>query len=390
MKQDFEDEEISLLDIWNILWSRKFMIIFITGIFAAVSLVYALFIAPVTYKAECRIAPQGGNSSSSGMLAQLGGFADFLGLSGGSTSTGMILGILEGDTLADSLIERFNLMEKFSSDIRLNVRAATKGMIKAESDRTSGFITISVIDKDPEFAAEFANAVVEEVQHRLLELSTENAIRRKTFFENQLITAQHELNEAEDALIEYQQSRGVIAFEAQTQALVSSMTNLRNRIAEKNVQISSMSSYTRADNPRLKVARSELEAMTKELRRLEEEQKQVDLKNQQNSSAGLDTIGQLPEMGIEYSRYARSVQFATAKYEQMLRQYENAKLNEQNDIPNINIIDRATVPDYKNGPKRARICIIGTAAGMALSIFLAFIFAHLQNVKERREEFEDY
>ena len=248
---DFEDEEISLLDIFNILWSRKLMIFLITALFGACAMGYAFFLAPVTYKADCRIAPQGGdNSGRSSVLAQLGGVADFLGLSGGSSSSGMILGLLEGDTLADSIIERFNLMEKFSSDIRVQVRAAVKGMIQAESDRTSGIITISTINKDPEFAAEFVNGVVDELDKRLLDFSFADALTRKEFFETQLVQAQQELTDAENALLKYQESRGVIAFEAQTQALVSSMTSLRNRIAEKNIEISSMSSYTRADNPK--------------------------------------------------------------------------------------------------------------------------------------------
>lgn len=384
--RDFEDEEVSLADIFNILWSRKGTIFLITTLFAVCSLVYGFFIATVTYKADCRISSQGNESPRASVVAQLGGFADFLGLSSGATSQGNILAMLQGDTIADALIERFNLMEKFSSDIRVKLRESVKGMIKTETAKDNNIITISIIDKDPEFAADFANGVADELQKRLLEFSVEDALQHREFFENQLIQAQQDLNEAEDALLKYQESRGVIAFEAQTQALVASMTALRNRIAEKNIEISSISSYTRADNPRLKMARSELEAMTKELRRLEEEQKRAEQQTQKNSNE-LSSIGQLPEMGVEYRRYARAVQFATAKYDQMLRQYENAKLNEANDLPTIKIIDRATVPDYKYAPKRGRIAIIGTAAGFALSILLAFMLAHLQNVRERRENY---
>ena len=392
-------DEITLLDIFNIIWKGKRIIILCTILCAVLASVYAFTRVPM-YEAVCRIMPQGGGGGG----PSLGGLADFFGVSFRSASGISVIGILESDTFADAMIDRFNLMEKFSSDIRVNVRAAVHGLVKAESPKTGGgIITISVTNKDPEFAAEFANASVEEIQKRLQEISNESAIQRRAFFENQLIQAQKELNEAEDAIIKYQQSRGVIAFEAQTQALVSSMTSLRNQIAAKNVEISTMKSYAREDNPNLKLARSQLEAMTKELRRLEEEQKKIDastkMKSRNNNDSGhvdsLSSIGELPEMGIEYQRYLRSLRFSTAKYESMLRQYESARLTEANDLSTISIIDYATVPDYPTGRKPRTYIMLGTLGGIAVGIFFAFIAEHLkaaykiQKRREAREELED-
>ncbi len=50
----------------------------------------------------------------------------------------------------------------------------------------------------------------------------------------------------------------------------------------------------------------------------------------------------------------------------------------------ISIIDYATPPDYKYLPRRGRICIIGTGAGMVLGIFLAFLFENIREVKRSR------
>ena len=104
----------------------------------------------------------------------------------------------------------------------------------------------------------------------------------------------------------------------------------------------------------------------------------------------LSSIGQVPELGIEYQRYVRALQFATAKYELMLRQYENARLSEANDLSTISIIDYATPPDYKYGPKRARMVLLATAAGLFLSIFLAFLIEHLNALREAKEEDSDF
>ncbi len=396
MPYENEEEELSLLDVFNVLWHRKLLIIFLTVIFAAGSLIYA-FTAPFIYRAQCRIMPPSGNSGGiAGFAAQLGGLADFIGLPTRATTGQVLVGILQGDSVVDAIIDKFNLMEELSMDIRLNARAAVLGNLEAQEDTKSGIITVAYLDKDPQKAADLANAFVDELQKKLQELSVTDATQRRTFFENQLIQAQQELTEAEDVMKNYQKDSGIIAFESQAQSLLSSISSLKNQIAAKNVQISSMQSYARSDNPKLRLAKSELEAMNKELRRLEEEQMQVDSSRNKRIISGdmLSSIGQIPELGIEYQRYVRQLRFATAKYELMLRQYENARLSEANDLSTISIIDHATPPDYKYLPRRGRICIIGTGAGGCLGIFLAFLFEHLKAVKKQRRyahnDNEDY
>ena len=381
-----EEEELSLVDVFNILWRRKFLIIFLTFIFAVGSLISAL-LSPVMYRAECRIMPPTSNSGRiAGMAAQLGGFADFVGIGGLSTTGSTLIGILQGNSVVDAIIDRFNLMEELSQDIRLNARRAVLAVLNANEDAKSNIISVAYIHKEPQKAADIANAFVEELQKKLQELSMADAIQKRNFFENQLKQAQQELNEAEDMMISYQRNSGIIAFESQAQSLLSSIASLRNQIAAKNVQISSMQSYARSDNPMLRLAKSELDAMTKELRRLEEEQMRSDTSRRNRQSSGdlsLST-GQIPELGIEYQRYVRDLRFATAKYELMLRQYENAKLSEANDLSTISILDYATPPDYKYLPRRARTCIIGTIAGFAIGVFLAFMFEHIRAVRKSR------
>lgn len=387
--EQYYEDELSLLDIFNILWRRKFFIIFVTFIFGVAALAYA-FTRPLTYRAECRVLPPQG-SRTGGVLSQFGGLADFVGLPTAATSGQMMIGILQGDSVVDSIIDKFSLMERYSSDIRLRVRASTIKNLEAAEDSKSGIISVAFIDEEPDFAANVANAFVTELQKKLQEISLADAQQRRSFFENQLNQSQQELNEAEADMINYQQSRGVIALESQAGEILASIASLRNRIAAKNVEISTLSSYARRDNPRLRLLNSELEAMTRELRKLEEEQSRADYtSSRRRVSSGdlLSSIGQVPELGIEYQRYVRALQFATAKYELMLRQYENARLSEASDLSTISVLDYATPPDYKYGPKRARITLMGLMAGFALSIFWVFLAEHLSSLKEAQDEQE--
>ena len=381
-----EYEELSLLDIFMIVWRGKWLIICITFLFGAASVFTALSL-PLTYRAECRILTQKGGSSFGG----LAGIADLVGFSSISSSGQMIVGLLKGNSVVDAIIDKFNLMQELSIDIRTAARATVLGGLETYEDSRSGILNIAYIDKNPQRAADMANAFVDELQKRLRELSVTDAQQRMRFFESQLMQAQQELNTAESELINYQQSRGVIAFESQTGAILASINSLRNRIAAKNVEISTLSSYARRDNPRLRLAQSELDARTKELKKREDEQQRADRWSGHTSGDLLSSIGQVPELGIEYQRYMRNLRFATAKYELMLRQYENARLSEANDLSTIMILDRATPPDSKYGPRRTRIVLISTGTGLAISIFCVFLAAHINALlKEKRKRSYDY
>lgn len=384
----YEDEqELSLLDIWMILWRRKGLIFLLTFLFGAVATFYA-FTAPFIYRGESKVLPPG--SRSGGLMSQLGGIADFMGFSSASSGGQMLIGVLKSNSVVDAVIQKFNLAEYYEEEIRFHLRRTVLGNLEATEDRESGVVTIAYLDKDPKKAADIANEFVDQLQAKMRDMSYKDALERREFFENQLKQAEQQLNDAEQAMMKYQQNSGVLSLGSQTASLLGSIASLRNQIAAKNVEISSLASYAREDNPRLKLARSQLEAMTKELRRLEEEQKRTERRQGRVLSGDiLSSLGNVPELSVEYMRYERDLRFANVKYDTMLRQYENAKLSEASDFSTVQIIDRATPPDWKYKPRRAMIMIVGTMMGFVLGVFIAFLSAHVKSIRESRDDYYD-
>ncbi|MBR1438106.1 MAG: hypothetical protein IJ587_06160 [Synergistaceae bacterium] len=387
MPYEDDEVEIDLIELFGLMWRRKGIIILLMILFGGAATIYA-FTTPFIYRAECRIVSNaGGSSAAGGLMAQLGGLASFAGLPTKATPGQLMLGILKVDSVVDAIIDKFNLMEELQQEIRLNARAAVLKTLEANEDAQSGIISVAYIHKDPQKAADIANAFVEQLQIKLREMAINDAQEKRAFFENQFLIAQQELSDAENAMMRYQQNSGVLALGSQTASLLDSIASLRNQIAAKNVEISSLASYAREDNPRLKLARSQLEAMNKELRNLEEEQKRTErIQRKPLSSDLLSSLGNVPEINVEYMRYERAIRFANVKYETMLRQYENAKLSEASDLSTLQIIDPATPPDYKYKPKRAQIMMIGTFIGF----FLGAAWIFIQYMRSMREEKELY
>lgn len=109
-----------------------------------------------------------------------------------------------------------------------------------------------------------------------------------------------------------------------------------------------------------------------EIKRLE--QKAGDLENKIAQSGGMRGSA----LAIEQIKREISVQERV--YGQLKAQYELLKIEIEAETPVFQILDMPEVPEKKSGPSRAKICIIAFAAGLFLSIFLAFLLNAVQEI----------
>ena len=82
---------------------------------------------------------------------------------------------------------------------RQDARTALEGATKVSAGR-DGLISIEVDDKDPQRAADIANAYVQELSKLTGSLAITEAQQRRVFFEKQLQLVQENLKKAELAL----------------------------------------------------------------------------------------------------------------------------------------------------------------------------------------------
>jgi uncharacterized protein involved in exopolysaccharide biosynthesis len=355
-------EEKTLYEFLLLFANNKKIIVVFLLLFGGGALLYSLF-TPEIYRAEVRIIPpsQVKANIGSSILSQLGAGAGLIGLSGIPTNGQLLIGVLRGDTVVDKIIDQFDLMNLYEKKYRVKMREhLTSTLLDLMEDAKSGIVTIAVLDKDPVRAAEMANAFVEELKNALQSLALGEAVQRRMFFEQQLIQSYKALSDAEDELQRYQEQSGLIVMEPQFRAMLESIEALRAQIAAKEVEISSLRTYARSENPNLKRTMTELSALRAELNKLEQQQtrKTEDEKRQAPS------LGEAPQLGLEYQRRVRDVKFASAMHEIMIQQFETAKVDESRETMIVQVVDSATPPDYKYKPKRAQIVLLGVLMGL--------------------------
>lgn len=109
-----EGDEIGLMELWNIVWQGKLLIIAITAICMAGSVFYALSL-PNVYKSEALLMPnseQSGDSSLRSLAGQFGGLASLAGVSlskGGIDKTTHALHVLKSREFLYKFIENNDL-----------------------------------------------------------------------------------------------------------------------------------------------------------------------------------------------------------------------------------------------------------------------------------------
>src|SRR3569832_712541 len=183
------DDEISLLDLWRVLVSYKWLIVSVTLLTTAIATAIAFYLPPV-YRAEVTLAPvtpeEGGRLSA--LAGELGGIASLAGInigSGGASSADKAIAVLESRAFTDAFIKDEQLLPVLFSDIwdpqkkvwlvedqkdTPTLRKAYQvfdGSIRTvKQDNKTGLITLIIEWKDPVQAARWAKLLVERLnQH---------------------------------------------------------------------------------------------------------------------------------------------------------------------------------------------------------------------------------
>jgi len=363
-----DGHEVSLMDVLTQLACRKWLIAKVTGI-AALAGVTMCLVLPVRYTATTKIMPpQQTQSTASLMMNQLAniGAGSLAAVAGGGLGlknpNDIYVGLLGSRPVADAVIHRFDLAKVYRAKDMTAARNSLAHSTVVVSEKT-GFIAISVTDKDKSRVAEMANAYTDELRILTKSLAMTEASQRRLFYEDQLRQAKEALVGAEASFQQVQQSKGLVQPDAQAKAIIESLALLRAQVTAREVEVQALRSYSTEHNPQLELAEGELSSLRAESARME----------QRNHSAGSADLGlrDVPGAGMEYLRAEHELKYRQAMFDLLLRQYDAAKLDESKDAAIIQVVEPAIEPDRKSEPKRAVILAISAALGLIVGCLWA-------------------
>ena len=360
----FEDDEISLLDLLLVVVENLRLLVIGPLLIGLGAIGVSVLMTPI-YTAKTQfLPPQQQQSSAASMLASLGAFGGLAGAATGlKNPSDQYIAFMKSVSVQDALIERFKLIEKYEAKLKTDARLALTGSVRISSGK-DGLISVEVDDKDPKFAAELANAHVEELRNLLARLAVTEAQERRMFFEKQLQITKENFTKADLAL----KSSGINSsvLKSSPASAVEAVARLKAGISVQEVKLGSMRNYLTESSPDFKQALSELASLKSQLAKAEKEE-----------PASKDAS--------DYVARYREFKYQETMFELFAKQFELAKVDESREGAVIQVLDIAEPPERKAKPKKAMIAIIATlASGFALLLFV-FVRSALKNASQDEE-----
>lgn len=209
-------EGVTLKELWDLLWSRKVLIIAIAAVCSLCAVAYVL-IATEIYRAEVLLAPAK-EQSSPVIPGQLGGLAALAGVSAGGERSVEALAVLGSRDFAREFISQYELLPVFFADrwdadakdwlesdrdvqpdLRDGVKFFHNNVLSIEEERGTGLVTLAIEWRDPDTAARWAAALVQRINDRLRERALAEAQSNVSYLQAEM---------ARTGLVAMQQSIG--------------------------------------------------------------------------------------------------------------------------------------------------------------------------------------
>jgi tyrosine-protein kinase Etk/Wzc len=319
------------------------------------------FLVDITYKATAIIMPPDRTTNALSLIGSSSGGASSIpggalaALSMGKSPGDLYVALLASPGLENDVVKRCELQTVYKAKLLSQARKLLETNTLVLSDSKSGLISISVVDKDPNRAAEIVGEYINALNKLSSRLAITDAQRRSLFFEQQVTETKENLNRAEEALKETQQKSGLVEPVGDARALIEFEGQLRAQIASKTVELESMRVNLADDNPQIQTARRELQGLQTQA---------SDLSRKTGSSTFSSRNGQT-EASLDYIRKLRDVKYYESLFQLLTQNLEMATLDEARQGNIVQTVEAASPPDVKNGPHRS----IFLAAGLLLGFF---------------------
>lgn len=297
------------------------------------------------------LPPAQQQSSASALIQSLGAAGALAGATAGlKNPADQFIGFLKSEGVQDSLVQRFRLQERYAAKLRVDARRALAQRTRISAGR-DGIMTLEVDDTSPEFAAQLANAYVEELHHMMGRLALTEAQQRRVYFEKKTAEAKAALDKADQAV----QATGIssTAIKSSPQAAVEVVARLRASVTAQEILVASMRGYLSEGSPDIHQAMTQLAAYKQQLREAE---------RAEPSTSPDDTY---------ISKY-RQLKYSEALYELFAKQYEIARVDEGREGAVVQVVDPARPPERRSFPKRSQMTLAGAVGGLLL--ILVFVY----------------
>lgn len=336
------------------------------------------FVYPLTFTSTATILPPE-TQKASGLAGMLG--AQDVGslLTGGASGNSQLYAeILKSRSAVFFVISRVNLKEyygvtsdeealvKTTKDIEVEV--SKEGIIKIGFPVKTGFFGRNDADKkkSAQFSALVCNTFVNALDSINRNKLHNKAKLTRQFIEGRLTQTKTELDSAELNYAQFQKENKTLSLPEQLKASIEVAAQVKSEIITTEIQLDYLQKTLSGDVQEVIEAKSKLQSLKKAYQKF-----------QTNSDELFVGFKDAPELGMKLSNYYREVKVLNEVYSMLQQQYYKEIIQEQKDIPTIEVLDIATPPMQASSPQ-----MVLSMAGAGLLFFLLTFLYYFKKEEE--------
>lgn len=343
---------------------------------AAVAITLSL---PNWYAASARVLPpeaSGANPLTAALLRNAGSAASAL-LGGPSGDYARYLAILSSRRVMENAVETFDLERVYEVEDKRAPREEALHHLTANVafpvDEDYEFLSVVVIDQDPQRAANMANFFVRQLNEVNIELASQSASTYRQFVERRYQEAELALDSVMTAGQDFQRRYGIIDLDVQTQAYFTQMAELRGREAASEIQAEALRAQYGPENEDVRM----LDQMAASTRARVDELL--------SGREGVLPVpqGQMANVAREYLDLKREGTVQQQILEVVRPLVEQARFEEEKRVEAVQVVDAAVPLTKKVKPRRSILVATATLSGFLLAcLFVLTLSAWRRNAGE--------
>lgn len=320
---------------------------------------------PLTFRATVTVLPPETNRPI-GLGALLGNdLTDLMG-GGGQGNSQLFMEILKSRTASEDVINNLNLIELWELESKheavkelqkkLSLELTKEGIIILNIDLETAYFQRFSDQKDSvknlsaKIANEFIN-VLDKINRN--KLSTK-AKRARTYIEEQLVLTKEILDSVELKLSLFQKENKSISLPEQVSVAIETAAKIKKEIMEIELELGLLSSNLRENNTQIQLLKTKLAQLNNQYSKIEV-----------GSNDYLLSFSKVPELGLQLTNLLRDVRIYNEVYLLLQQQYFKEKIQENKDLPTVEILDAAIPPVRHSSPR------------MLYNSFLVFVLSFL-------------
>lgn len=348
-----DEDVIDLRQLWGALARRKWIVVGACFLALAIAYVVTIMATPI-YEASTTLLIKDPSASGERMFLDSGGSVVTRNLVQNSVQ------MLRSRRVADMAAQRL------SEDARAELTGSLSNYVTVQAVSNTETVVVAVRHPNPQVAAEIANAMADSFIEFNRELNRSELTVAREFIEEQLVIAEIQLLEAEQALRAFRETMGPVLPSDETRTLLNRISDLQVRQLE--AQLNYEDAMRRGATVEAGTYEARREALRQEIAVLEER------------------LAALPEREMMLAALTRERDVLEQTFMLLRSRYEDVRIAEAMRAPTVEVIDPAVAPRSPVSPRPLLNLALGALLGLLVGLVAVFVMEMVDTTIKSSDE----